>query len=263
MNKLIELLKSRFADSVDDLHGDSDMVVMEIPAINLLKIVKELRDDSALEFSLLLDLCGVDYSLYGIPEWRTTETTNSGFSRARNTELSERVTPWNKPRFAVVYHLLSMKLNLRIRLRVFVNPEIMKLPSVNEIWPSANWYEREAYDLFGIIFDGHPDLRRLLTDYGFIGHPFRKDFPLVGQVELRYDATAKRCVYEPVSIQNRVTVPKVIREDNRYLIVCFIPGGQHLILFNPPACSNNLISFNRGSAINTLIDFIPVVTLND
>jgi NADH-quinone oxidoreductase subunit C len=119
-------------------------------------------------------------------------------------------------RFAAIYHLLSLTHNHRIRLRVFVNPETLRIPSVMDIWPAANWFEREAFDLFGIIFEGHPDLRRILTDYGFIGHPFRKDFPLIGNVEVRYDATAKRVVYEPVSITPRILEPKVIRRDNRY-----------------------------------------------
>ncbi len=119
-------------------------------------------------------------------------------------------------RFAVVYHLLSLTLNQRIRLRVFVDEESLRIPSVFDIWPAANWFEREAFDLFGIIFEGHPDLRRILTDYGFIGHPFRKDFPLIGNVEVRYDATLKRVVYEPVSIVPRILEPKVIRRDNRY-----------------------------------------------
>lgn len=123
---------------------------------------------------------------------------------------------WDKPRFAVVYHLLSVTLNQRMRLKVFVEGEPPQVDSVIDIWPSVNWFEREAFDLFGILFKGHPDLRRILTDYGFIGHPFRKDFPLIGNVEMRYDASQKRVIYEPVSIERRTLVPKVIRHDNRY-----------------------------------------------
>ena len=128
-----------------------------------------------------------------------------------------RIIPWDKPRFGVVYHLLSVAKNHRMRLKVYLGGEPM-LPSVMNVWASANWFEREAFDLFGIVFDGHPDLRRLLTDYGFVGHPFRKDFPLIGEVEMRYDAAQQRCIYEPVSITPRVLVPKVIRDDNRYSV---------------------------------------------
>ena len=214
---LSELLEQEFANSVDQFSFVGDMPTLEIPAINLLNVTRKLQSDPRFSFEQLVDLCGVDYSDYGVAEWRTDETSETGFSRGVNLSLNERMTPWNKPRFAVVYHLLSVKYNCRLRLRVFAESGSLLIPSVIKMWPSADWYEREAFDLFGISFDGHPDLRRLLTDYGFKGHPFRKDFPLVGQVELRYDAAQQRCVYEPVSIQNRVTVPKVIRRDNRYL----------------------------------------------
>jgi NADH-quinone oxidoreductase subunit C len=162
-----------------------------------------------------MDVCGVDYLDYGFSEWATEETTLTGFSRGVESE-PKRVIPWHKPRFAVVYHLLSVSLNHRIRLRTFPLGEPPIVNSVIEIWESANWFEREAFDLFGIMFEGHPDLRRILTDYGFIGHPFRKDFPLIGNVEPRYDAAEQRVIYEPVSILPRTLVPKVIREDNRY-----------------------------------------------
>lgn len=193
-----------------------DMVTADVTAENLISVCKVLHRDAPFQFEQLIDLCGVDYLEYGTTEWRTQETTESGYSRG--VELTkEPVRVWDKPRYGVIYHLLSLSNNQRLRLRVLVHPEPM-VPSVIDIWNSANWYEREAYDLYGIIFDGHPDLRRLLTDYGFVGHPFRKDFPLIGEVELRYDATQQRCVYEPVSIQPRVLVPKVIREDHRYLV---------------------------------------------
>lgn len=214
---LLELLKQEFENQLDDIDDTKDMITLEVPAINLITIAHKLQSDARFSFEQLIDLCGVDYSTYGVSEWRTEETTETGFSRATNPNLHERATPWNKPRFAVVYHLLSVQHNQRLRLRVFVESSSLLIPSVVKIWPAANWFEREAFDLFGIAFDGHPDLRRILTDYGFKGHPFRKDFPLIGHVELRYDATEKRCVYEPVSIQARVTVPKVIRHDNRYL----------------------------------------------
>src|SRR5207247_2004151 len=138
------------------------------------------------------------------------------FSRGVDMSRRLKVNPWKKPRFGVVYHLLSYQHNHRVRLRAFADGEPPMVDSVIDIWESANWFEREVFDLYGILFKGHPDLRRILTDYGFVGHPFRKDFPLIGNVEMRYDATLARCVYEPVSIRPRTLVPKVIRKDNRY-----------------------------------------------
>lgn len=175
-----------------------------------------LRDDPEFNFNMLIDVCGVDYLQYGIGEWETQAATAKGFSRGVNMYKIEH--PHLKgPRFAVVYHLLSLSLNHRIRLRALLQDHHnLKIASVVDIWPAANWFEREAFDLFGIEFVGHPDLRRILTDYGFIGHPFRKDFPLIGNVEARYDAKQARVIYEPVSIQPRVLEPKVIRRDNRY-----------------------------------------------
>jgi len=162
-------------------------------------------------------LCGIDYLTYGEADWETHDATSTGFERAVETD-AERIRSWDKPRFAAVVHFLSVTLNHRIRLRVFADDdEFPVVPSITPLWPSANWFEREAFDLFGITFEGHPDLRRILTDYGFVGHPFRKDFPLIGNVELRYDATEHRCVYEEVSIQPRILVPKVIRDDARTL----------------------------------------------
>ena len=174
-----------------------------------------LRDDPIFAFEQLIDLSGVDYLRYGQYDWETEIATVRGFSRGVETAESTAVF-WDKPRFAVVYHLLSVKHNHRVRIKVFLDEASLIIPSVHEIWKGANWFEREAYDFFGILFDGHPDLRRILTDYGFIGHPFRKDFPLSGHVEMRYDAATQKVIYEPVDIQPRVTVPKVIREDNRY-----------------------------------------------
>jgi NADH-quinone oxidoreductase subunit C len=151
---------------------------------------------------------------YGRDEWMTRESTATGFSRG--VELQARQRPPDR-RFAVVYHLLSITHNARLRLRVFCpSGDPPMIDSVCAVWASANWFEREIFDLFGVLFQGHPDLRRILTDYGFIGHPFRKDFPLIGNVEVRYDANEGRVVYEPVSIEPRTLVPRVIREDNRY-----------------------------------------------
>lgn len=192
-----------------------DMVTVELEPEQLIPVCLSLRDTPELKFELLLDVCGVDYLDYGVTHWRTEETTASGYSRAVKPDERARVIPWDKPRFGVVYHLLSVAHNHRLRLKTYLSGE-PQLPSVIDVWPAANWYEREAYDLYGIVFEGHPDLRRILTDYGFHGHPFRKDFPLIGEVELRYDAASDRCVYEPVGIQPRVLVPKVVRRDQRY-----------------------------------------------
>ncbi|MCP5427214.1 MAG: NADH-quinone oxidoreductase subunit C [Chromatiaceae bacterium] len=190
-------------------------VSVEIPADQLIDVATRLRDDADFRFEELIDLCGVDYSDYGRSEWTTGEASFTGFGRG--VEGSEDSAPENDRRYAVVYHLLSVSLNLRLRLRVFADSAQPIINSVTSVWRSADWYEREAFDLFGILFYGHQDLRRILTDYGFVGHPFRKDFPLEGHVEMRYDNEKGRVVYEPVSIVPRTLVPKVIRTDNRYL----------------------------------------------
>jgi NADH-quinone oxidoreductase subunit C len=192
----------------------------EADSDQLLATAALLRDSAGLKFEMCMDVCGVDYLEHGRAEWKTQDATSSGFSRgvARGTMDG----PMNGPaaagrRFAVVYHLLSVSLNQRLRLRVFCPDDAEPmLDSVTGIWAGTDWFERETFDLFGILFKGHPDLRRLLTDYGFIGHPFRKDFPLSGNVEVRYDPEKGRVVYQPVSIEPRVLVPKVIRHDNRY-----------------------------------------------
>jgi NADH-quinone oxidoreductase subunit C len=196
-----------------------DELAFEVAAGDLLDVARTLRDAPALRFDLLADLCGVDFLGYGRAEWKTQRATGSGFSRgvARGGAGDADEGPAPGRRFAVVYQLLSVALNQRLRLRVYCpDDEDPMVASVCDIWPSANWFEREAFDLFGILFGGHPDLRRILTDYGFVGHPFRKDFPLIGNVEVRYDPQKRRVVYEPVSIEPRVLVPKVIRHDNRY-----------------------------------------------
>lgn len=167
--------------------GEVELVVS---AADLLAVAKMLRDAPGCQFEQLLDLCGVDYSEY-------------------------KAGAYEGPRFAVVMHLLSVSLNQRLRLKVFAsNDEMPAVSSVTEIWNSANWFEREAFDLFGIVFEGHNDLRRILTDYGFIGHPFRKDFPTTGHVEMRFDAEQGRVVYQPVTIETREITPRIIREDN-------------------------------------------------
>lgn len=218
MTNLFEKIQDRFgAELINCSLGKDHIVILEVNTINLLNICYALHDEAAFKFDQLIDIAGVDYLTYGQAQWRTEETTGSGFSRGTKLAPDEQLINWDKPRFGAVYQLLSTSHNQRLRLKVLVDGDPPLIPSVYKIWNSADWYEREAFDLFGIIFDGHPDLRRLLTDYGFIGHPFRKDFPLIGEVELRYDAAQQRCVYEPVSIQQRVLVPKVIRKDSRYL----------------------------------------------
>jgi NADH-quinone oxidoreductase subunit C len=189
----------------------------EVAADKLLEAARVLRDAPDLKFEMCMDVCGVDYLEHGRAEWKTQDATSSGFSRGvvRGPELDAPLT--SGKRFAVVYHLLSVSLNQRVRLRVFCPDDAEPMvDSVIGVWAGVDWFERETFDMFGILFKGHPDLRRLLTDYGFIGHPFRKDFPLSGNVEVRYDPEKGRVVYQPVSIDPRVLVPKVIRHDNRY-----------------------------------------------
>ena len=182
---------------------------------DLLEVARTLRDEPTLRFEMLMDLSGVDYLDYGRTEWNTASATATGFSRGVNAAAPHTLA--GNKRFAVVSQLLSITHNHRLRLRVWCDEiEDPMVDSLTGIWASADWFEREAFDLFGILFRGHPDLRRILTDYGFIGHPFRKDFPLIGNVEVRYDPDKKRVVYQPVSIVPRVLVPKVIRHDHRY-----------------------------------------------
>jgi NADH-quinone oxidoreductase subunit C len=216
-----ELLAGRVRERFGDLDVTASSVgevTVTVPREQLIEVATVLRDEAGFRFSMLVDLCGVDYLTYGHDEWKTREATDSGYSRGVQREvIIDDADSFDERRFAVVVHLLSLEHNQRLRLRVFGgadNPP--RVPSLIEVWRSADWYEREAFDLFGIVFEGHPDLRRILTDYGFIGHPFRKDFPLSGNVEVRYDPEKGRVAYEPVSIEPRTLVPRVIRDDNRY-----------------------------------------------
>ncbi len=213
---LAEQLQQRFADVLDACIVDRYEVTLEVSKENLRTLCMALRDEEQFKFEQLIDVCGVDYLEYGLTEWETDGATRSGFERGVNRHEKQRVVDWDKPRFAAVYHLLSVSLNQRLRVKVYLPEDNLRIDSVIKIWSSADWFEREAFDLYGILFEGHPDLRRILTDYGFIGHPFRKDFPLSGHVEMRYDAKEQRVVYEPVQIEPRVLVPKVIRHDSRY-----------------------------------------------
>ena len=223
MSQKNEDIKTRittcFEDKVNFIESSCNELIFELQYENLIEVAKELKTNENMMFEQLTDLCGVDYLTYGVDEWITKSATSSGFSRgvSRQSVILDDADTFDEKRFAVIYNLLSIKHNSRIRLRVYTgdkNPPI--IPSVASIWSSANWLERETFDLYGILFEGHPDLRRILTDYGFVGHPFRKDFPLSGNVEIHYDEKKEKIVYKPVSIEPRTLVPRVIRQDNRY-----------------------------------------------
>ena len=214
--RLAALVQDRLGSDARVAASRLGEVTVEVASAALRNTCVELRDGDGLRFRQLVDLCGVDYLDYGRADWETSESaTGHGFSRGVQSR-PHAGTVHEDRRFAVVYHLLSHELNQRVRVRCAAHGDPPIVESVCDIWNSADWYEREAFDLFGILFDGHPDLRRILTDYGFIGHPFRKDFPLSGEVEMRYDPARRRVVYEPVSIEPRTLVPKVIRSDERY-----------------------------------------------
>jgi NADH-quinone oxidoreductase subunit C len=189
LEALAETLRALLPERIVSITPTLGELTIVVKAEDLLGVASALRDSSALRFDTLIDICGMDYSAYGGGTWEGA-------------------------RFAAVYHLLSVELNQRLRVKVYAADDDMPiLDSVNDIWPAANWYEREAFDLFGMVFNGHPDLRRILTDYGFIGHPFRKDFPVSGYVEMRYDPDQQRVIYQPVSIEPREVVPRVVREE--------------------------------------------------
>ena len=190
LDTLQAALTQVLGDSLKTLVRDRGEITITVGADRYLSVCGQLRDDPALHFEQLIDLCGMDYSDF-------------------------RNEAQQGPRYAVVTHLLSVRHNWRVRLKVFASDDDLPVvASVNELWNAANWFEREAFDLFGIIFEGHLDLRRILTDYGFIGHPMRKDFPVSGHVEMRYDPEKKRVIYQPVTIEPREVVPRVVREDN-------------------------------------------------
>ncbi|NEZ02940.1 NADH-quinone oxidoreductase subunit C [Wenzhouxiangella sp. XN201] len=218
---LTDILGERIA-SMTEYRGQ---LTIEVARDHWLDAAFLLRDEPELAFEQLIDLCGIDYLGYGDDEWETAEATSEGYSRAADALGPGRFSWEERPeageiqnRFAAVVQLLSIRHNRRLRLRCFApDNELPVLPSLIEVWNSVNWYEREAFDLFGIVFEGHPDLRRIMTDYGFIGHPFRKDFPLIGNVTVRYDEDKGRVVYEPVEIEPRVTVARVVRRDSRYI----------------------------------------------
>ena len=221
---LADHLAECFADRVEVSRSANGQVAIQVPVDQWLDVAQTLRDDSRFAFTQLTDLCGIDYLGYGQSEWETKDATHDGFSRAVEGLGPGRFDWSSRPesndieqRFSVVVHLISITHNVRISMATFAADEgLPVVPSLIETWRSADWYERETFDMFGIVFEGHPDLRRLLTDYGFTGHPFRKDFPLIGNVAVRYDEEKGRVIYEPVEIEPRVLVPRVIREDSRY-----------------------------------------------
>lgn len=227
-----EGLRARFDAAIVAIEQPRGETTLDVPPATWLQTCRALRDEFG--FEQLMDLCGVDYLGYGSDEWDTRDVSSEGFSRGVEGKGPGRFAWGEQPstpstgvarRYAVVAHLLSLQHNRRLRVRCFAqDDDLPVVASVTGIWIGANWFEREAFDLFGIIFEGHPDLRRILTDYGFVGHPFRKDFPLIGNVEVRYDAEKQRVVYEPVtSVEPRVLVPRVIRDDARYQTA----AGEH------------------------------------
>jgi NADH-quinone oxidoreductase subunit C len=192
LEKLSAQLKLALSDKITKLDVDFGEITIECKADDFIAVCTQLRNHAELQFEQLIDLCGVDYSDYADGQWQGAK-------------------------YAVVLHLLSVSLNQRVRLKVFAqDDDFPVLPTLVDVWPAANWYEREAFDLFGIMFENHPDLRRILTDYGFVGHPFRKDFPMIGNVEMRYDPEQQRVIYQPVSIDMRNNVPRVIRDEGAH-----------------------------------------------
>ncbi|MGM0691240.1 MAG: NADH-quinone oxidoreductase subunit C [Pseudomonadota bacterium] len=220
-------LKETIGEYIVDQTFDRGELTIQVEAKHWREVAERLESSEATRFEQCVDLCGIDYLEFGRDEWAGEETVSyTGYSRGVEPNTSgwlkfgdePDLGDLGRPRFAAVAHLLSYTHNWRLRVRVYCpDDEAPAVPSVVSVWAGVNWFEREAFDLFGILFDGHPDLRRILTDYGFVGHPFRKDFPLIGHVEVRYDDEKQRVVYEPVSIEPRVLVPKVHRDDSRYI----------------------------------------------
>jgi NADH-quinone oxidoreductase subunit C len=217
-------LNARFGELLKISGSGKTVLTAEVPVEHWLEVARILRDEETFSFEQLTDLCAVDYLGYRQVEWETEAATFEGFGRGVEGLGPGRFSWQERPeaehverRFAVVAHLISIRHNRRLRLRTYAVDEGFPIvPSLVDVWNSANWFEREAFDLLGVVFEGHPDLRRILTDYGFTGHPFRKDFPLIGNVTVRYDDEAGRVVYVPVEIEPRVLVPRVIREDPRF-----------------------------------------------
>ena len=217
--KLAENLRLQDTFSLSSIEVAFAEVTVKCDKNIIFEFLKEMKNNKAFAFDQLIDICVVDYLLYADSAWETYDATEKGFCRAAHpqADILTQKNENDKGRFAVVYHLLSTKNNQRLRVKVYLHEDCLIVPSAHEIWKSANWFEREAYDLFGVLFSGHPDLRRILTDYGFIGYPFRKDFPVSGHVEMRYDAKLRKVIYEPVDIEPRILEPRVVRNDSRYI----------------------------------------------
>jgi NADH-quinone oxidoreductase subunit C len=220
---LAEKVGARFGATLARVPSTVGELSFSVAATDLIQVATALRDETPFSFEQLVDLTALDLAAWGQGDWTAESATRTGFSRGRapppvgGPESVMRPAHHRASRFGLVCHLLSVTHNHRLRLHVACPDEDPPLlPSLVEVWPSANWMEREVFDMFGVLFDGHPDLRRILTDYGFIGHPFRKDFPLSGHVEVRYDPAAGRVVYQPVTIEPRNNVPRVIRKDPRF-----------------------------------------------
>ena len=214
-NSNIDIINNKLSDFNLAFLDNEHNLILQIDQADFINVCKILKSDSDLDYSMLIDVCAVDYLTYGEADWTTNDATNLGYSRAVKQTIIPEADETFTDRFVVFYQLLSISYNKRLTLKVFTtesNPP--SVPSINKIWNSANWFEREAFDLMGIHFKGHPDLRRILTDYGFIGHPFRKDFPTNGNLEVVYDEEEERVIYQPVSISTRPSVPKVIRDKN-------------------------------------------------
>ena len=214
LEKLENGLRSAFAALGGEVSRHRGELTLTIPRERVREVMARLRDGPAFRFDECMDVCGVDYLAYGESEWTTAGASSSGFGRAAERDRPDAGD--GERRFAVVYHLLSVALNQRLRVKAYLDAAEPIVDSVIDIWRGVDWFEREAFDMVGILFAGHPDLRRILTDYGFVGHPFRKDFPLSGHVEMRYDPEQQRVVYEPVTVEPRVLVPRVVRDDNRF-----------------------------------------------
>tara|TARA_B100001113_G_scaffold45049_2_gene31848 strand:- start:2456 stop:3100 length:645 start_codon:yes stop_codon:yes gene_type:complete len=213
MNDIRELLQDLAVDCIE-----SDMTTVTVEKNNLKKVLTKLKETKLFKFTQLVDLCAVDYIEYGKSEWETKSPTSSGYNRGIKPKSHSRIDFSEEKsdedfQLCVIYHLLSIDYNSRVRVKCFLEKQSLIIPSVTDIFASADWYEREAYDLYGVLFEGHKDLRRILTDYGFIGHPFRKKFPLVGNTQVKYDPEQKKVINEPVDIEPRTAVPKVIRKN--------------------------------------------------
>lgn len=208
------IIGNRFSGNIVISGSNSGEITIDVDKSVLLEFCNFLKDHDSLKLSALVDVSGVDYLDYGKSYWETLDSTSGGFSRGHKSDLNYSL--YMKKRFCISYHLLSYIVNFRIRLRVFVDLQDMFVPSVVGIWSTADWHEREAYDFFGVIFVGHPNLIRILTDYGFEGHPLRKDFPLTGEYEIRYDENREKIIREASSIKRIINTPKIIRKDFRY-----------------------------------------------